>query len=122
MSLPFGETSKTCKRNIFEQIINDGPIITPFKPSPVITEVTPVIVDVSYYEKVKQFCLTKFGFAVMAALIFFLVQLILQPWYIYKNNVVTGLRQINYLTVIIVSFIGSALVYFLPGLFISNMK
>jgi len=73
-------------------------------------------------DKVRSFCLSRVGLSLISFILFLVLFLIFQPRFIFKktdNGLEKG--EINYTLVLILSAIGSALVYFLP-LMISKKK
>uniref|UniRef100_A0A6C0BN10 Uncharacterized protein n=1 Tax=viral metagenome TaxID=1070528 RepID=A0A6C0BN10_9ZZZZ len=72
-------------------------------------------VNTSVTNKLKSFCLSRLGLALISFILFFILFLVLQPKFIFKKSK-DGLElpQINYMLIFICSLVGAALVYFLP--------
>jgi hypothetical protein len=75
----------------------------------------PVPEKVATTNRLKQFCLSKLGVALIATCVFFMILLLLQPQYIFQVGVDQHEpKKMNYTVTIGISIVGGVLVYLLP--------
>lgn len=72
----------------------------------------------NFQQKTLAFCGSALGISVIASILFFFLLLFIQPSYIFKKNGDNqrSLVEINYSSLIILSLIGGACVFFVPYL------
>lgn len=72
----------------------------------------------TFQQKTLAFCGSALGISVIASILFFFLLLLLQPSYIFKRNGDNqrSLVEINYTSLIILSLIAGACVFFVPYL------
>jgi uncharacterized membrane protein YcgQ (UPF0703/DUF1980 family) len=85
-------------------------IIAGASPTPAVSTQTSMI------NKVKSFCLSKLGVALLTSIVIFIILLILQPKYVLKKPTDNEpYQKINFFVVLVISLIAGLLVYFIPS-------
>jgi len=73
--------------------------------------------QVTLVNKLKTFCLSKLGVALLSTVAIFLTLVVLQPNYVFKKRTDDqSEKKLNWLLVGLVSLVGGLLVFFLPSL------